>query len=518
MQPGARSGTLAHPEPSRGAVLAIAGATLVAHLAVSWRHGFFRDELYFIDCGRHPAFGYVDQPPLVPLVAAATQWFGHSLVALRAVAGLAHAGTVVVCAALAGLVAGEVRLPGRSARRVAAVAVAVSPMFQGLTTTLNTTAFEPLMWTFLAYAVVRAIVRDEPRFLVIAGVVAGLALEAKYAVPMFLVPLIAGVAVGPARRILVTRQMLLGTALCIAIALPSAIWQLAHGLPFLELLRAASHGKNTVIPPLAFLSNQLQVMNPALAPMWIGGVAWCLVGRDLARVRLLAIAFLAVLLATMLLHGKDYYAAPAYGVAFALGAVAVERFIRWAIVRAIYVALAVAVGLIAAPYSMPILDPPALVAYMEWLGARPQAQETNQKDAAIPQGQADMLGWPELEARVAEVWRSLPSGERAQAAIVTTNYGEAGAINFFGADDGLPRARSGHNQYGLWGPGEHDSSVVIRVGGDLARYRQLCDDATVAATFGVPYAMPYEQDRPILLCRGLRGGLRSRWPELVHID
>jgi hypothetical protein len=131
-------------------------------------------------------------------------------------------------------------------------------------------------------------------------------------------------------------------------------------------------------------------------------------------------------------------------------------------VRAIYAVLAVAVGLIAAPYSMPILEPPALVAYMQWLGAQPQAQETNQNDATLPQGQADMLGWPELEARVAEVWRSLPSGERAQAAIVTTNYGEAGAINFFGADDGLPRARSGHNQYGLWGSGEQDSSIVIR--------------------------------------------------------
>lgn len=203
------------------------------------------------------------------------------------------------------------------------MAVAVSPMFLGLTTTLNTTAFEPLMWTSLAYAVVRAIVRDEPRFLAIAGAVAGLALEAKYAVPLFLVPLIAGVALGPARRTLVTRQMLLGTALCIAIALPSAIWQLVHGLPFLELLRA---------------------------------------------------------------------------------------------------------------------------------------------------------------------------------------------------DDGLPRARSGHNQYGLWGPGERDSSIVIRVGGDLAHYRQICADATVAATFGVPYAMPYERDRPIVLCRGLRGGLRSLWPQLVHID
>lgn len=499
-----------------GVVWAIAAATLLAHLAVSWRHGYFRDELYFIDCGRHPAFGYVDQPPLVPLVAAATQLFGHCLVALRAVPGLAHAATVVVCAALAGLVADEARLPGRFARTMAAVAAAASPMFLGLTSTLNTTAFEPLAWTYLAYAITRAVVRDEPRQLVWAGAAAGVALEAKYAVPVFLIPLLLGVAIGPARRVLATRQLVLGAALCIAIALPSAIWQLAHGLPFLALMRAASQGKNVVVPPLSFLANQLQVMNPGLAPMWIAGAAWCLVGRGLARLRFLAIGFVAVLVAMMLLHGKDYYAAPAYGVAFALGAVAVERFVRWRVVRAIYLAVVVALGLVGAPYAMPILDPPVLARYMAALGATPQAQEHNQAGAVIPQNQADMLGWPELAARVAEVWRSLPPDERTRAAILTGNYGDAAAINFFG--DGLPRALSGHNQYGLWGPGDHDGSVVIRVGGDLARYRELCTEVTVAATFGVPYAMPYEQDRPILVCRGMHRDLRAVWPEIVRIE
>jgi 4-amino-4-deoxy-L-arabinose transferase-like glycosyltransferase len=135
VQADADNRTTARPDPARRAVLAIAGATLIAHLAVSWRHGFFRDELYFIDCGRHPAFGYVDQPPLVPLLAAATQVFGPCLVALRALAGLAHAMTVIVCSALAGIVACEARLSGRFARPMAAAAIAVSPMFLGVSTT-----------------------------------------------------------------------------------------------------------------------------------------------------------------------------------------------------------------------------------------------------------------------------------------------------------------------------------------------------------------------------------------------
>jgi hypothetical protein len=337
-------------------------------------------------------------------------------------------------------------------------------------------------------------------------------------VPLFVVPLIAGIALGPSRRILVTRHMAIGAALCVALALPSAIWQQAHGLPFLELLRAAARGKNVVVSPLAFVGNQLQVMNPVLAPMWVTGVALGLIGRGLVRVRFLGIAFVAVFATTLLLHGKDYYAAPAYGIAFALGGVAFECFVRHTLVRAIYLGLVVAVGLLAAPIAMPILDPPTLVAYMEWLGAKPQAQETNQRDATIPQAQADMIGWPELEARVAEVWRALPSGERTRAAIMTDNYGEAAAIDFFGADGGLPRALSGHNQYGLWGPRDHDGSLVIRVGGDLARYRRLCAEVTVAGSFGVPYAMPYERDRPILVCRGMHRDLRDAWPEFTHIE
>jgi hypothetical protein len=500
--------------------LAIAFACFVVHVvaAAAGGYGFFRDELYFIDCGRHPAFGYVDQPPLVPLVAAATQAFGHSLVLLRAVAGLGHALFVVATASLAAVVAEEAQAQGGVARVTAAAAAALSPMFYGLTSTLNTTAFEPAAWTAVALYFTRAARSGDARPLVAAGAVAGVALEAKYAIPFFLAPLLAGVAIGPARRILVTRHAAIGAALAVAIAAPSALWQLANGLPFLELLHAASHGKNIVVPPLDFLANQLLVMNPALAPLWIGGVAYALFARRLARLRFLPIAFAGVLVAMLVLHGKDYYVAPAYGVAFALGAAAFAAHTSRTLVRVLCFVPAFALMLVAAPMAMPILAPPSLVAYMARLSAQPQAQEHNQKGAVLPQLHADMLGWPELEARVAEAWRALPPEDRAKGAIIASNYGEAGAINFFGAADGLPRARSGHNQYGRWGPGDHDGSVILRVNGDLARYEKLCDEARVVAAFGGPYVMPYEHERPIVLCRGLRTDLRAMWKDFVFVE
>lgn len=505
--------------PFDRAVAAIAGITFLAHMAVSGRHGFFRDELYFIDCGRHPALGYVDQPPLVPLVAAATQAFGHSLVLLRTIPAASHAAAAIVTAALAKLVAREAGTNGRFAAPAAAAALALSPMMLGLHTTLSTTAFETLAWTFVAYAAARIATGGDPRWLTLAGIAVGIDLEIKYAVPLFAAPLLLGFVAGPGRRALFTREALVAGAIAGVLAAPSLVWQWTHGLPFRDLMRAAANGKNVVVPPLPFLGNQIMAMNPALAPMWIGGVAWSLAGRGLARVRFLGVGFVAVLAEMILLHGKDYYVAPAYGVAFALGAAGMERLVPWRAARALYAVPVAAFAVVGAPLAMPILSPPSLARYMRAIGAAPQAQENNQKGEALPQLQADMLGWPELEASVAAVWRTLSDDERAHTAIVASNYGEAGALNFFGPRDGLPRAVSGHNSYFVWGPGGSDPAVILRLNGKVESWKDDCAEARIAGRFGdSEYVMPYEHDRPILLCRGAKISLSAEWGSFKHVD
>lgn len=504
------------------AVLVLAGAVFLAHVLASTLgpYGFFRDELYFIDCGRRPSFGYVDQPPLIPWLAAASMLFGRTLLVLRALPALAHAGTVVVAGALGALVARSLGEREGVARVVAGASVVLAPMYLGLHSTLNTTAFEPLAWTFVAYAAARAALDGDRRWLVGLGIVAGVAMEAKYAAPFFLAPLVAGIALGPSRRILWTREASAGVAAAVALALPSVAWQVGHGLPFRELLHAASHGKNTVVPPGPFLLNQVLVMNPLLAPLWIPGVGWALFARRLAPVRFLAIAFVGVLLEMMLMHGKDYYVAPAYGVAFALGGVFAARLVRdrGAVALGAWFALAAALTAVAIPTSMPVVPPEPLARFVVATHTQPQAQENNQHGAVLPQLMADMLGWRELETTVAGVWRSLPPDERVRTTIITGNYGEAGALDLYGADDGLPRARSGHNQYFLWGPGDDEPLVILRVGGDPDRWKDRCDELTIPARYGGDYVMPYERDRPILQCRGPRFSLRADWPDFKHYE
>jgi 4-amino-4-deoxy-L-arabinose transferase-like glycosyltransferase len=502
------------------AVWAVGGALVLAHVLASvlGPYGYFRDELYFIDCGRHPAFGYVDQPPLVPLLAAASQLFGHQLWLLRALPALAHASTALATAALAALVAEEAGQDARQARIVGAICVALAPMYLGLHSTLNTTSFEPLAWTLMAYAAARAALRDEKEWLVWLGVMAGVAMEAKYASPFFLAPLVVGLAAGPSRRILLTRQAAWGTLAAVAIALPSVLWQAAHGFPFRELLHAASHGKNTVIAAAPFFLNQVMVMNPLLAPLWLGGVGWALASPRLARVRFLAIAFCGVFLEMLLLHGKDYYVAPAYGVAFALGAVALCRAVRSRVARDAYLVAVACVTVLAIPSSMPVVPPAALARFVVWTHTQPQAQENSARGAVLPQLMADMLGWKDLETRVAEVWRGLTPQEQARTAIVAGNYGEAGAINFYGGDDGLPRAASGHNQYYLWGPTVDDPLVILRVNGNEGRWKESCEELSVPLRFGGDYVMPYEHDAPIIRCVGPKWSLREHWPTFKHYE
>ena len=492
-----------------GIALGLAGFTLLVHLATAGRFDVFRDELYFIVCGRHPAFGYVDQPPLIPLWAAFSQSFGENLVLLRLPSALAAAATVYVVCAFARLASG-----GRFAEFIAGLATAVAPMYLGRGYLLDTTILEALAWTLTAYLVARRILMDDRSAIVWLGVVVGVALEAKYSIPFYLVALAAGLAATPQRRILATREIGVATAIAALIAVPSIAWQALHGWPFVELLRNGADGKNVVVAPLAFELNQILSLNPWFAPLWIAGIVAPFRMRVLAPLRGLALAFVLVTLVMIALHAKDYYLAAAYGAMFALGAVALERLLRNALARAAYVALAVAFSAIVAPIALPVLAPDALLGYLRALHVTPAASETNQIGNPLPQTFADQFGWRELARTVALAYAKLPPGERERTAVIARNYGEAAALDVYGRELGLPPALSGHNTYFLWGTAGYDGASVLRVNGDAAYWKGIYRDVRIVATFGSPDAMAYERNRPILWCRGPRKPFSAIWSDL----
>lgn len=317
------SGGLASPyrSPDTPALL-VALIVFAFHLALGGRYDLFRDELYFIVCGQHPAFGYVDQPPAVPLMAASLYRLGLGAWGLRVPTAIAAGALVWLTMRFVRLLGG-----GRSAEAMAGLACGIAPMLMGIVATLNTSAFDPLGWTALAYLLVKAGRNGNDRALIAAGVVAGVALQIKYAMLFWVAGLTIGLVLTPERRLLLRPAFWIGAALAVVIALPSFMWQYLHGFPFLEL-GAAAKGKNADIPLLPFIANQIMVMNPAFAPLWITGLVAPFVEPRLRPLRFLVIGAVVVVVIVRLGHGKDYYLSPLYPMLFAIGAVAIAPMLR----------------------------------------------------------------------------------------------------------------------------------------------------------------------------------------------
>jgi hypothetical protein len=480
------------------------------HLATAGRYDAMRNELYFIICGRHPDFGYADQPSLVPLIAAATQMFGNSIWLLRLPAVIAVLAMIPLTAALTRLIGGDAR-----AALLAAMMTTIAPLLVAVGALLTTETFEPLTWTALAYLLAAAWQGQNRRMLLWAGLVAGIALQMKYGMVIWMIGLLAGLLATPTRRMLAWREFWLGALIAAVIVAPSAIWQAAHRWPFLEVTRNHSAG-NFTGGPIRFTIGQIFRMNPILAPLWIAGLIGPFLRADLKPFRFLAVAFVVSAAIIVAGHGKDYYLVPAYPTVFALGAVAVGGLKT--VPRRIWIGAALVTSAIVAPVVLPLLDPPQLELYLAATHLKPRPDEAAGVGAPLTQVFSDELGWRDFEKQVAAAYKALPPEDRAKAAIVTVNYGEAAALDYYGAEDGLPPALSGQNQYWLWGAHGHDGSIMLHINGKPERWIRNCASAEVVGTFGAPYAMPYENDRPIILCRGLKANLSDTWARFRHFD
>ena len=493
-------------------VWALALALFVLQMALAGRYDFFRNELYYIVCGRHPAFGYADQPPLVPLIAAATQIAGLHLWALRLPGALAGAALVPLTAAFARLLGGTA-----SSAVLAAVAVAIAPALLALTQIMTTSTFEPLAWTLCAYFIARAVIAGDRRALIWAGVTTGIACQAKYGLPIWLLGLLAGLLATPARQILRSRACAIGLAAAALIAAPSLIWQALHGWPFIAvMLHHTVGGENYTGTPIRFGIGQALALNILMAPLWLTGLIAPFASARMKPARFLAIAYVVAAIIDVAAHGKSYYLYPAYPALFAAGAAACARLPKW--LGAIWLTAASAQTAFISPVVLPILAPPALAAYLDRFHLHPRPSEAAAVGAPLTQVFSDELGWRVLEKTVARIYRALPPEDRRRAAIVASNYGEAAAIDVYGSEDGLPPALSGQDQYYVWGPRGYDGSVVIHINGDPGRWRANCASLDMAGTFGAPLVMPYENDRPIFVCRGLRVPLDTAWPRFKRFQ
>jgi hypothetical protein len=477
---------------------AVALAVVVFHFVTAHGYGYFRDELYYLACSDHLAAGYVDHPPLLELVLRPWRaMFGDSLPALRLLPALAAGATVWLTGRLVERLGG-----GRIALATALAAVAVAPLFLGVFSILTPNAFEMVFWTAALLLLVDLLDDAPERTWVLLGAVVGLGFLDKHGIAFLVGGLAAGLVLTPARRRLASPWPWIGAAVATTIAAPHLVWQMRSGWPTLEFMTNARELKNVQQSPAGFVAEQVLVLNPLAAPIWIAGLV-SLWRRDAGRYRALAVAYVAILAGMIVGHGKAYYIGPFYPLLFAAGGVAFERARR---MRGLAVAVpvaAVVVGALLAPLAKPLLPVEQFICYQRALGQDPRLGVGERHELGpLPQQFADQYGWPELAATVARVRDALPPPEREHACVFASNYGEAAAIDFFGRAYGLPHAISPHNSYWLWGPDDCDFSTVIVIGVPPEDVRPQVVTVDVAAPLECPYCMPYER-RPILVTHGL---------------
>jgi Dolichyl-phosphate-mannose-protein mannosyltransferase len=354
---------------------------------------------------------------------------------------------------------------------------------------------------------------QDERWWMAFGAVTGFSLNTKYMIAFYLVALAIALLFTPRRSSLLRPWIYFGALLAGVMVLPNVLWQQAHGWPFIELGKNASTSKNIALSPAAFLLQQVIFVGPLAAAVWLSGLWAGMVHPKFAVARAYAIAWLILFGVFVISHGKPYYLSAIYPTLLALGAVRIEAWIDNKIVRFIALAGITVQGILTMPMALPILPVTTFIRYEKFVGFMPSSGE-RLKLGILPQYYADMFGWREMAKKIAAVYWSLPPRDRSHAAFYGNNYGEAAAIDVFGAQLGLPPAISGHNNYYIWGPRGNDGSVLIIIGGNPKHYADLFNSFEVVGRVDAPFAMPYETDKPIYVLRNMKTPLQDYWPNV----
>ncbi len=477
----------------------IAAAQVTLLLATSTRYGYHRDEMYFIVAGSHPAFGYPDQPPLVPLLS----WAMHaiapgSLLVLRTPSALVAGATTILAALTAREVGGSAR-----AQTLAAAATAVSAFALAVAHLVSTTTFDLLSTTVLGYLAIRTIARGSGVSILAAGVVVGLGIEAKPQVGLVAaVMVVALLLVGP--RWPIRSWWAAAGALCaVVLAAPYVIWQQQHGWP--QLTVAGNIAGSQEGGRAGFIPFQFVMVSPVLVPVWLAGLLAPFRRAGWREFRFVSITYALMAVLYFVGNGHAYYLASLYPLLLGLGAIPAAEWIARTRGRAWLLTAAIVISAgVGAVIALPVL---------------PERDLHGSIVMALNSAQGEMVGWPRFVQTVSTSWQEIPVAERRHTAIFTANYGEAGAIDLLGSPLHLLRAYSGHNGYNEWGMPPATDTRALLVGwnsaADAAPYFDECRTLAVVNN-GVGLANQ-EQGLPVMLCRAT-APWPTLWPHLRHYD
>ena len=482
---------------------------LVMTLLTAGRYGFYGDELYYIACSKHLDFGYVDHPPLVALLTFIERSvFGETKFGLRFLSGLAGAVTVLFSAKIAGMLGG-----GKLARSLAALSICFAVAFPAMSSFFSMNPVDITLCTVFIYLLSRTIAVPSPEKWITLGVLFGVGLLSKYTFLVLGFSVLFSLIITKRWGVLKSPWMYVGGMISIVMFLPHVMWQIQNGWPTLEFMHNATEFKNLSLSLFAFLLQLTISLNPFMLPLWLSGLLYLLLRKEIKEFRFLGWMAAVFLFVYMVQNSKIYYVFPIFPLLLSSGAVAVERFSqnyrvgwpKWVMGLAMVIS-----GTVLMPLAIPILPVPQFVSYAKSLGLWNLIRMEKGEGDVMPIHFVYRLGWEELVDSVSTAYNALPQNEKGECAILASWYGIAGAIDHFGPEHGLPNAICPRNNYWMWGPRNYSGDVVLAVGYDAQFLNQFFDNVERVSYFKNPYAY----DAEIYLCKRPRAPLSEMWIRL----
>jgi len=492
--------------------LTLVAVKLAAHVAANiWTpYEFHRDAFLYMAMGSHLRILHMDFPPLMALLSEALRGVaGDSLFAYRMVPALAGTGVLLLAILLARELGG-----GRWAQLLTALAVLVNPLFLRTANLFQPIVLDQLWWLLGCYALVRLINSDEQRWWLLLGIAGGVGLFTKFSILFFGLAVLIGLLLTEHRRAFLGPWPWVAIGIALVLGSPSVVGQFALGFPVVEQMTVLQESQLARVGFGEFMFDQF-LWQPAGFLLAVGGAAALMLHPDLRRYRVLGWIALVAFAIFVLMQGKSYYFGPVHPVLFAAGAVALERLPRPRL-RAVAVPVAAATIVLwafaAVPFGLPLVPPEPMARFAGALGITTAVRTNRGEYLPLPQDYADMLGWHEQAAAVARVYGALTPAEQATAVLFGRNYGQAGALDFYGRGLGLPPVVSLAGSFYNFGPGERPGAVIIFLGVELEDIDpSFCASLVLADRVVNPWGVPEERDVPILVCREPSMTLREFW-------
>ncbi len=487
---------------------------LILLIIFAGNYGLFRDEYYYIACSKNLAWGFVDQQPLSSIILALSRFlFGDSIIGIRILSYIA--GSLIVF--VGGLLARELG-GGKFAQTLTALMVMFCGVILGVSGYFSMNAFDILLSALLFYYLIRLVKTEDPQMWIYIGIVFGIGFQNKLSFLFLGFGLAVGLILTSHKKYLLKKELWLGAGIAFLLFLPNLIWQIVNGFPTFEFMHNAAMYKNQPMSILEFILNASLELNPGFVLYIIIALYFMFICQNGKIYKIIGWMFISIFLLFVFNNGKPYYMGVLYPVMLAAGAVGADFLIEKYLKNWVRIFLLVGIipsAFIVTPFAIPVLDVEPFIEFTNLTGIKPGSGERSEL-GVLPQFFADRFGWEEMVQKVSEVYNQLSEEEKQKALILGQNYGEAGAVDYYGKKYGLPKAISNHNNYWLWGyPENYNGEILIVIGSTYEDNLEFFEEVELAASHRNKYCMPYE-NVDIFVCRKPKLPIAELWRRIKN--